>query len=282
MESWLNYETPPSTFPICDFKKLSHGIRPGDVVLVEGRSRVSDVIRIITQSRWSHAAIYVGRIHDIQDEKARERLLQFFPASPDTQLLIEGILGKGMIVTPLNEYMKDNLRVCRASSLSGQDAQNVVNYTINMLGVAYNVRQLFDLARFIFPWRILPRRWRSSLFTRRPTDTTKTVCSSMIAEAFYSVKYPILPLFRKIGENGVELIPRNTRLYTPADFDYSPYFDIKKYPFMGTGESTPYRNLPWNKDGIISHGDMDFELNDEPNTVPDADPNSKPPSQVAK
>ena len=82
----------------------------------------------------------------------------------------------------------------------------------------------------------------------------------MIAEAFYSVKYPILPLFRKLGKNGVELIPRNTRLYTPADFDYSPYFDIKKYPFMGSSDSTPYRDLPWNKDGVIGHGDMDFEL----------------------
>ena len=68
------------------------------------------------------------------------------------------------------------------------------------------------------------------------------------------------------GKNGVELIPRNTRLYTPADFDYSPYFDIKKYPFMGTGDSTPYRDLPWNKDGVIGHGDKDFELNNQAQT----------------
>lgn len=260
IESWLNYETPPLTFPICDFEKLSHGIRPGDVVLVEGRSRVSDVIRIITQSRWSHSAIYVGRIHDIQDKEARDILLEHYQASPDIQLLVEGILGRGIIVTPLTDYMKDNLRICRASTLSAQDAQNVVNYTIRKLGVAYNVRQLFDLARFIFPWRILPRRWRSTLFTRRPDEVTKTVCSSMIAEAFYSVKYPILPLFRKHGKDGIELIPRNTRLYTPADFDYSPYFDIKKYPFMGTNDSTPYRDLPWNKDGIVGHGHKDFDV----------------------
>ena len=260
VEKWLNYETAPSSFPICDFEKLSHGIRPGDVVLVEGRSRVSDVIRIITQSRWSHSAIYVGRIHDIQDESARKKLLEHYQASPDTQLLIEGILGKGIIVTPLTDYMKDNLRVCRASTLSAQDAQNVVKYSIDKLGMAYNVRQLFDLARFIFPWKILPRKWRSSLFTRRPDDTTKTVCSAMIAEGFYSVKYPILPLFRKHGRDGVELIPRNTRLYTPADFDYSPYFDIKKYPFMGAKDSTPYRDLPWNKDGVVGHSDQDFDV----------------------
>jgi len=260
LEAWLNYETPPATFPICDFEKLSHGIRPGDVVLVEGRSRVADVIRVITQSRWSHSAIYIGRLHDIQDAKSREKLLEHYQASPDTQLLVEGILGKGMIVTPLTDYLKDNLRICRAVTLSAKDAQNVVNYSIDKLGIEYNVRQLFDLARFIFPWRILPRKWRSTLFTRRPDQTTKTVCSAMIAEAFNAVHYPILPLFRRHGPNGIELVPRNTRLFTPADFDYSPYFDIKKYAFMGTTDSTPYRDLPWNKDGVVAHSEKDFDI----------------------
>ena len=260
IEVWLNKEKAPSVFPICDFEKLSYGIRPGDVVLVEGRSRVSDVIRVITQSRWSHSALYVGRLHDIRDAKKREILLKHFEAKPDQQLLIEGILGRGMIVTPLDEYAKDNLRICRPSTLSAKDAQLVVNYSIDRLGVGYNIRQLFDLARFIFPWRILPRRWRSSLFTRNPDQVTKTVCSSLIAEAFDAVSYPILPLFRKIGKDGIELIPRNTRLYTPADFDYSPYFDIKKFPFMGTRTNTPYRELPWNKDGVVGHGEQDFEV----------------------
>lgn len=260
IESWLNYETPPSTFPICDFEKLSHGIRPGDVVLVEGRSRVADVIRIITQSRWSHSAVYIGRLHDIQNPAFRDKVQQYYSTSPGTQLLVEGILGKGMIITPLTDYIKDNLRICRASTLSAKDAQNVINHCIDKLGTDYNVRQLFDLARFIFPWRILPRRWRSTLFTRRPDEITKTVCSAMIAEAFYSVHYPILPLFRRHGKKGIELIPRNTRLYTPADFDYSPYFDIEKYPFMGTTDSSPYRNLPWNKDGVVGHGDKDFDI----------------------
>jgi len=260
IEKWLNTEKPPAAFPICDYEKLSYGIRPGDVILVEGRTKVSDVIRLITQSRWSHSALYIGRLHDIRDPEMRHRVQQFYDASPDEQLLIEGILGRGMIVTPLSEYARDNLRVCRPSTLTAADAQVVINYSISRLGVGYNIRQLFDLARFIFPWRILPRRWRSSLFTRNPGDVAKTVCSSLIAEAFYSVKYPILPLFRRIGKEGIELIPRNTRLYTPADFDYSPYFDIKKFPFMGSKNSSPYRDLPWNKDGVVGHGDHEFDV----------------------
>ncbi len=261
--SWLNHEDPPTDFPICDFEKLTYGIRPGDVVLVEGRTRISDVIRVVTQSRWTHSALYVGKIHDIQNEAYREKLTPYYSGDPNEQLLIEGILGKGMIVTPLNDYAKDNLRICRPSTLSAQDAQNVTNYAISQLGTQYHTRQLFDLARFLFPWTILPRRWRSSLFTRKPSDATKTVCSTLIADAFYSVKYPIRPLFRRHGDDdSVELIPRNTRLYTPADFDYSPYFDIKKYPYMGTSSNTPYRDLPWNQDGVIGHGDQDFETPD--------------------
>jgi hypothetical protein len=40
--------------------KLRHAIRKGDVVLVDGDQRVSEVIKYLTQSSWSHAAIYVG------------------------------------------------------------------------------------------------------------------------------------------------------------------------------------------------------------------------------
>ncbi len=36
-------------------------IRPADVLLVEGaRSKINSAIRYLTQSTWSHAALYVG------------------------------------------------------------------------------------------------------------------------------------------------------------------------------------------------------------------------------
>src|SRR5215475_10715611 len=39
---------------------LANTLRKGDVLLVEGTSRFSSAIRYITQSTWSHAALYVG------------------------------------------------------------------------------------------------------------------------------------------------------------------------------------------------------------------------------
>ena len=47
------------------------------------------------------------------------------------------------------------------------------------------------------------------------------------------------------------MIPRNTRLFTPRDFDYSPYFDIIKCPHLDFGKMPSYRELPWDKKGRI-------------------------------
>ena len=40
--------------------QLRAALQPGDVLLVEGSSRISAAIKYLTQSTWSHAALYVG------------------------------------------------------------------------------------------------------------------------------------------------------------------------------------------------------------------------------
>ena len=37
-------------------------IKPGDILLIEGRNHISGIIKYLTQSTWSHAALYVGPI----------------------------------------------------------------------------------------------------------------------------------------------------------------------------------------------------------------------------
>lgn len=251
--NWLTADRPASEFPLCDFERICYEVRQGDVLLTEGRSRVSDVIKYATQSAWSHSALYIGRIHEIADPIIRSKAMENFNGSPDTQLLIEGVLGKGSVITPLTFYRQDHIRICRPSGISPNDTQLVINYAINKLGSNYDVRQILDLARFMLPWTILPRKWRSSLFTD-DSQSTRTVCSTMIAEAFNSVHFPILPHIRRNEATGIELFHRNPRLYTPCDFDYSPYFEIIKYPFVGLNEQPAYRKLPWNKDGLIIRG----------------------------
>jgi hypothetical protein len=253
LAEWLIHEHPYKGIPLCDFEQIRYELRPCDVILIEGRSRVSEIIQSITQSSWSHAALYIGRLHDIEDPKIRNLISTHFNGTPDTQLIIEGIMGKGTIITDLVSYEKDHIRICRPKGISRQDAQHVIAYGIHQLGYEYDLRHVIDLARFLLPWTLFPRRFRSKLFQYYPGESTRTVCSTMIAEAFNSVEFPILPLIKQHATKGIEFITRNPKLYSPRDFDYSPYFEIIKYPFVEFADYAMYRRLPWNREGLVSH-----------------------------
>ena len=66
-------------------------------------------------------------------------------------------------------------------------------------------------------------------------DPTKAICSTLIAQAFQSVSYPILPdMIRRRDNPGADdhnrelLTIRHFSLYSPRDFDISPYFEVVK------------------------------------------------------
>ncbi len=248
---WLNTEDDQGDIPPCDFDRLSFEIRPCDVLLVEGRNRVSNIIKSITLSSWTHSALYIGRLHDIEDPNLQGVIQRHYHGDPTERLLIEPLLGQGTVITPLSNYKEDHLRICRPRGLSRQDVQQVISEACSYLGLDYDIRQLVDLARFLFPYSFIPRRWRSTLFEHNAGEQTKTVCSTMIAEVFAAVHYPVLPVIHRDEEGGLRMYKRNTRLYTPRDFDYSPYFEIIKYPILGLDDIAVYRQLPWDKDGVV-------------------------------
>ena len=255
---YLSKEPLPGEVPPYDYNRLKYEIRPGDVLLIEGRSRVSNIIRTISQSPWTHAALYIGRLHDIDDHALKKMLVKHMDKRENVRLVIEGILGKGTVVTPLTSYRHHHIRICRPVGLSPTDAQIVIAHAIKSLGRKYNVRQLVDLARFLLPWSVLPRRWGSSLFRTPTGEPDSGICSSLIAEAFDAVNFPVLPFIKPHeGNENVEMIKRNPYLFSPKDFDYSPYFEIIKYPLLSADEQVPYyRRLPWSKSGEIhqDHG----------------------------
>jgi len=235
---------------LSDFNHVCNKVRTGDILLVEGHSRISSIIGLITQSVWTHAALYIGRLQDIEDPKLREIARQYTGGNPEGQFLIESEIGSGTIITPITDYKDEHIRLLRPHGLIQKDAQKVINFAIGRLGMEYDTRHLLDLARLLFPWGLYPRRWRSTLFEHNALQPTKDICSSMIAEAFESVDYPILPLIEEGYQNEIEFVRRNNRLYTPSDFDYSPYFDVIKYPFFPLGRQGSYHDLPWNKDVV--------------------------------
>lgn len=256
--NWLTREAPQEDLPPSDFDRLRYEIRFCDVLLVEGRSRVSAIIQSLTLSPWTHAALYIGRLHAIDDPDLRKLIQKHYPAEPDEQLIIEALLGQGTIVAPLSKYRNEHVRICRPTGISRKDAQAVIAYAASRLGTEYDVRQLLDLARFLFPYRLLPGRWRSSLFGK--TTSAKTVCSTMLAGAFASIRFPVRPVLQKTDKNELKVYDRNLKLYTPMDFDYSPYFEIIKYPIFGIESPEIYRRLPWDEYGV--------SLEPEQKTVP--------------
>lgn len=236
-----------------DLECMKSSIKAGDVLLIEGRSRVGYIIKIISRSSWSHAALCIGSLNSIKDPQLFARVSEHWSEDTDEPLLVESEIDRGTVVTPLSHYSTYHMRICRPIGITREDRDQVVSFMVNKIGTAYSVHQLLDLARFLIPWwTIIPRRWHSSLFEHNAGESTRAVCSTMIAEAFGEVDFPILPLIQGSPEGTFKLFRRNPRLYAPRDFDYSPFFDVIKCPLLrsskgmwGKPRTGYYRKLVW-------------------------------------
>ncbi len=246
---WLLKNEPPRHRHLSDFKQVCEKVLPGDVLLVEGRSRASRIIKLMTQSPWSHAMLYIGRLSDIIDPKMQDRLRPYVQALPkgtgDQQILIESELGYGTIVSSLDKYKDDHIRILRPQGLSEEDTQQVIAYAIGRIGSDYAIRHVIDLGRFLLPWNLFPSTWRSYLFEHGASKPTEDICSSMIAKAFQSIQFPILPLWTEDEQKHLSLIETNAHFFTPRDFDFSPYFSVIKYPIFPMDQKEYYHHLPW-------------------------------------
>ncbi len=151
------------------YEFLAATLRPGDVLLVEGNTRISVAIKYLTQSTWSHATLLIA-------------------------------------------------------------------YAVSSIGHRYDMKNVFDLARYLFPTPPVPVRWRRRMIAFGSGDPSRAICSTLIAQAFESVRYPILPevTFEKLDDPACNdcyreiLHIRHYSLYTPRDFDISPYFEVVK------------------------------------------------------
>ncbi|MCG3188977.1 MAG: hypothetical protein LKCHEGNO_01219 [Burkholderiaceae bacterium] len=217
---------------------LAATLRPGDVLLVEGESRVSVPIKYLTQSNWSHATLYLGQA----------RLLG--GTGPDAPTLIEADLRAGVRAVPLRAYTHMHTRICRPVGLSKQEIDRVVEFAISQIGHRYDLKNLFDLARYLFPTPPVPFHWRRRMIAFGSGDPSRAICSTLIAQAFQEVRYPILPeiTYRDAVDAAGQrcqrelLHIRNHNLFAPRDFDISPYFAVVK-PIVEPGFD-PHR-LTW-------------------------------------
>jgi hypothetical protein len=206
-------------------------LKPGDVVLVDGgASKISSAIKYLTQSTWSHAALFIG-------------------IEPDTKepMLIEAEVGLGIVRVPLSKYAGYHLRICRPIGLDAERIAAVIGHCRSRLGGSYDMRNVLDLARWLFPTPPVPLRVRRRMIAFGSGEPTRAICSSLIAEAFDTVGYPVLPDVQALGGDELEEVSevlhvRHHSLYAPRDFDVSPYFAVVK-PTLELGFD--YRCLPW-------------------------------------
>jgi hypothetical protein len=258
-------------------------LQPGDVLLIEGNTRLSAIIKFLTQSTWSHAALYVG-------ERPGDRGPMHGDA-PDAEpnVLLEAEADIGVITAPLSKYAHFNLRICRPAGLDGEARQKVVDYALARIGKQYDTRQILDLARYLFPYPPVPVWFRRRMLAIGSGDPTRAICSALVAEAFASIRYPILP--ERISFNGktygiapfVEREVAHIRrhgLYTPRDFDVSPCFEIVKPSLDGFD----YRALVWQPAGITVSAIAAAEASDAADqlaTARDATDSGRPEASTA-
>ena len=225
-------------FSITDPMKLRDCLRPADVLLVEGNQRISAIIKYMTQSTWSHAAIFVGDAlgRTTEDGEPLE--------------LVEALADEGVVAAPLSKYGRFNTRICRPATLTEADRRRVVDYAVASLGRVYDTRNVIDLMRYLIPFPPVPVRWRRRMLALGSGDPTRAICSTLIAQAFEDVRFPILPHIEKHSERTqagdyleAEIYHiRHHSLYTPRDFDVSPYFAVVK-PTLETGFD--YKAFRW-------------------------------------
>ncbi len=228
-------------FSVTPLDVLQSSLRPGDVLLVEGDKRVSVAIKYLTQSTWSHAAFYVGGG------------LEGSTGGDSAGDLIEADLQNGVIAAPLANYAYMNTRICRPVGLSEDDLKRVVGFMVERIGLQYDLKNIIDLMRYLIPTPPVPTTWRRRMIALGSGDPTRAICSTLIAQAFQSVRYPILPTVHRTEavswRHNYELREilqiRHHSLFTPRDFDLSPYFSVVK-PTVEAGFD--YRQLVWHDD----------------------------------
>jgi permuted papain-like amidase YaeF/Yiix C92 family enzyme len=211
---------------------LRKSLKAGDVLLVEGNSHISRVIKYLTQSTWSHAALYVGPIEGANTQEG------------EPHVLVEAEVGQGVISVPLSKYCPYHTRICRPIGLSPEDRRTVCSYVIDRIGFDYDLRNIIDLMRYLFPLPV-PQRWRRRVIVLGSGNPTRLICSALIAQAFEAVRYPILPKITQLENEAARreiLEIRHSSLYAPRDFDISPYFQIVK-PTLA--EEFNYKCVHW-------------------------------------
>lgn len=229
-----------SELPTSPPQLLAATLRKGDVLLVEGNSRFSTAIKYLSQSTWSHAALYIGD--------------HLGPPAPGQEALLfcDVDINVGVRLIGLSEFAGLHTRICRPVGLGSAEIEALVHYMVSRVGNSYDLKNIFDLARYLIRSPPLPSSVKRRFLELGSGEPTKAICSTLLAQAFGAIQYPILPDIGHAPAPDADddadtevLHHRHHSLYLPRDFDVSPFFNVVK-PRLQSGFD--FHRLVWHRE----------------------------------
>ena len=106
LAAYLSKEVTRHSTRTSTWEAMVNTLEPGDVLLVEGNTRISVAIKYLTQSTWSHATLYLGPDAGLGTSDDGE-----------AHVLIEADLEAGIRPLPLSFYRNTHTRICRPVGL---------------------------------------------------------------------------------------------------------------------------------------------------------------------
>lgn len=207
-DAFLTYLTRPirhaSAATIEGVQSLAGVLCRGDVLLSEGNTRASALVKCLTRSAWSHVSIYVGPLDDGQDPRC----------------IVEADIAAGVRSIRLSELNALNVRVLRPTGLDRMNRSRLAEWVVSRIGSEYDHAHAWLLGR-----RLLRLPLRPSL---RPSPdavastATRFICCTLLTHAFAFVGLVIAPVQAGSGSTARADLGN----VTPGDFERASVFEV--------------------------------------------------------
>ena len=187
---------------------LSAVLRNGDVLLTEGNTRAAALIKRITRSTWSHVSMYVGPLEE----------------GPDPRCIVEADIAQGVRAIRLSELEGLNVRVLRPIGLSDAVRSRLAEWVVSQIGGEYDLKHAWMLAR---SWLGVPPKSSAAAAPNGVAQSaTRFICSTLLANAFALVGYPILPIHTAVAA----VSAADHRYVIPGDFERASVLEVVSPP----------------------------------------------------
>ena len=189
--------------PAAAVESLAGVLCRGDVLLSEGTTRASILVKCLTRSPWSHVSMYVGPLDDGHDPRC----------------IVEADIAEGVRSIRLSELDAVKIRVLRPRSLDSVHRSRLAEWVTSRIGSEYDHAHAWLLGRRLL--RLPARASLGSSASTAASTATRFICCSLLAHALASVGLPIAPAHAATDSTAADQAS-----ITPADFERAPVFEV--------------------------------------------------------